>query len=127
MPAEKVTWEQIGEKNGFALISPAYKSNGHVFTSGCVGTDPKTGELPTDVTEQTENAIKNLKIVLETSQSSLDKVLKVLLFISNAEDAPKINAVYAKYFTSKPARSCVIVAFPNSSLKVELECVAEYD
>lgn len=121
---QQLSWEDIDRK-GNSLLSPAYKSNGHVFTSGCLGTD-SSGSLPEDVTEQTENAILNLKHVLEVSGSSLDKVLKVLLFIGDRADQPAVNQVYKKYFTSHPARSCVIIGFPNPKVKVELECVAQY-
>lgn len=122
---ERISWESINAK-GNTLLSPAYKSNGHVFASGSVGSDPLTGTIPTDVKLQTEFAIVNLERVLKAAGSSLDKVLKVLLFIADPADAPAVNEVYAKYFTSKPARSAIIVGFPNPKLKVELECVAEY-
>lgn len=121
---QKVSWEDINSK-GNPLLSPAYKSNGHVFTSGCLGTNC-CGNLPEDVTEQTENAILNLEKVLKQSGSSLDKVIKVLLFISDRADQPAVNKVYKKYFTSKPARSCVIIGFPNPKVKVEVECIAQY-
>lgn len=120
----KVTWADLN-KTGNKLLSPSVKSNGHVFTSGCLGTD-ENGSLPESVTEQTENAIKNLKEVLEASGSSLDRVLKVLLFVADGAYAAEVNKVYAKYFTSQPGRSCVVVGFPNKAVKVELECVAEY-
>lgn len=124
--AQKVTWEQIN-RPGFEILSPAYKSNGHIFTSGSVGNDPVTDVLPEDVEQQTINAIENLKNVLEKSGSSLDRVLKVLLFISDRSSAPIVNKVYAKYFPHAPARSCVMVQFPNEAYKVEMEAVAEYD
>ncbi|TID29489.1 hypothetical protein CANINC_001944 [Pichia inconspicua] len=122
--AKIITWEQIGEK-GNGLLSPSVKSNGHVFTSGCLGTD-KNGELPESVIEQTENAICNLKKVLHASGSSIDRVMKVLLFIGDASYANEVNKVYAKHFTTQPGRSCLVVGFPNPAVKVELECVAEY-
>lgn len=122
---QKVTWADIAQK-GNTLLSPAYKLNGHVFTSGSIGTN-ESGELPVSVEEQTENAIKNLESVLKFSGSDLKRVLKVLLFISDGKDAATVNKVYAKYFVNQPARSCVIVQFPNSNIKVELECVAEYE
>lgn len=120
----KVSWEDLSKK-GNKLLSPSVKSNGHVFTSGCLGTDAE-GNLPESATEQTENAIENLKEVLEASGSSLDKVLKVLLFVADGKYAAEVNEVYKKYFTSQPARSCVVVGFPNKAVKVELECIAEY-
>lgn len=122
---EKVTWESVNQE-GNALLSPAYKSNGHVFTSGCVGNDA-SGNFPESVVEQTELAIKNLETVLKASGSSLDKVLKVLLFVADGKYAPEVNAVYAKYFTTQPGRSCVVVGFPNPAIKVELECVAQFE
>lgn len=123
---EKITWEDINQK-GNKLLSPAHKSNGHVFTSGAVGSHPVTNAIPTDVKLQTEYAIKNIETVLKASGSSLDKVLKVLLFIAHPADAAAVNEVYAKYFTTQPSRSCIVVGFPNPQLKVELECVAEYE
>lgn len=121
---EQVSWEKVNRK-GTTFLSPAYKSNGHVFCSGSVGTDA-AGKIPTDVKLQTEIAIKNLEGVLKASGSSLDRVLKVLLFVAHPADAAKVNEVYAKYFITKPARSCIVVGFPNPEIKVELECVAEY-
>lgn len=85
------------------------------------------GKLGPDASTQTELAILNLKKVLEASGSSLDKVLKVLLFIKNREDAAAVNAVYKKYFTTQPGRSCIMVDFPNPDILVELECIAEYE
>lgn len=121
---KKVTWDDISQ-SGNDLLSPAWKLNGHVFTSGCLGTDA-TGNLPESVEQQTENAIKNLEAVLKFSGLNLNRVLKVLLFISDRNDAAVVNKVYAKYFVNQPARSCVILQFPNPNIKVELECIAEY-
>lgn len=123
---KRISWESINPK-GNPLISPAYKSNGHVFTSGSAGSDHSTGVIPADVRLQTELAIKNLEKVLKAAGSSLDKVLKVLLFIAHPSEAAAVNEVYAKYFTSKPARSTIVVRFPHPELKVEMECVAEYE
>jgi len=114
------------DANSTSFLSPAYKSNGHVFTSGQVGNDPTTGEFPNCVKKQTEFAIQNAEKVLKAAGTTLDKALKVLLFISDASDAAAVNEVYTKYFTNKPARSCIIVGFPNKAIKVELEVVAEY-
>lgn len=122
--AQKVTWEEIAQKSN-GLHSAAWKLNGQVFTSGCLGTEP-SGHLPESVEQQTENAIKNLEVILKYSGSDLNRVLKVLLFISDRADGEAVNRIYKKYFVNKPARSCVVVQFPNPSVKVELECVAEY-
>lgn len=123
MPATRVTPESVGTKDN-GLLSPAYISNGHVFTAGQIGIDNATGQIPELVEEQTELAIANLKTVLEAAGSSLDKVFKVLLFVADPLYGPKVNEVYKKYFPQQPARSCVVVGFPLSTLKVELEVVA---
>lgn len=124
MPAQRLEWSAIGASEN-AILSPAYISNGHVFTAGQVGADIKTGAIPELLEEQCVIAFENLKTVLEASGSSLDKVFKVLLFVSDALFGPTVNSVYVKYFPHRPARSCVVVGFPNAAIKVELEAVAE--
>ncbi|SCW03857.1 LAFE_0H00562g1_1 [Lachancea fermentati] len=126
--AKQVQWSEVGPGKGYAILSPAYvasKSNDLVFTSGCVGTDPVTGDLPEDLEKQITNALENLKNVLRASNSSMDKVLKILLFVADPSYANTVNEVYARYFPNAPARSCIVVAFPSPALKVELECIAE--
>lgn len=120
----RISNTEVGRPEGFN--SAAVKTNGLVFTSGNVGIDYTTGEYPESVEEQAHNAFKNLEATLKTSGSSLSQVVKVLLFISNGEDGPKINEIYTKYFSEKPCRACVIVQFPNPKIKLELECVAEH-
>ncbi|CEP22952.1 unnamed protein product [Cyberlindnera jadinii] len=124
-PVRQITWEDIGS-SGNNLLSPAYATRDLVFTSGQLGTD-STGKLPANCIAQTENALKNVIKVLEASGSSIDKSLKVLLLIKNREDVSAINEVYAKYFTTKPARSAILVGFPNPNVLVEIEVVAEVD
>lgn len=126
MPAQKLTWDALEAKEN-SILSPAYISNGHVFTAGQVGADFSTGEFVDSVEDQTELAIVNLKKVLEASGSSLDKVIKVLLFVSQPLYAAVVNKIYAKYFPQSPARSCVVVLFPNPAVKVELEAIATTD
>ncbi|AQZ11666.1 (ZYRO0D09856g) [Zygosaccharomyces parabailii] len=122
----RVSWKQVGapEHN---LLSPAYITSSDrelVFTSGCVGTD-SSQNLPECPVEQAKNAFENLSKVLEASGSSLDNVLKVLLFVRDPAIAPSVNRIYQKYFPGKPARSCIVVAFPDARIHVELECVAQ--
>ncbi|CDO94273.1 unnamed protein product [Kluyveromyces dobzhanskii CBS 2104] len=126
--ARKITWQDVGVRDGFPLISPGFVSESRaplLFTSGCVGTDPVTDELPEDLEQQARNMMTNLKKVLEVSGSSFDSVLKVLLFVSDGSYAGVVNKVFKEYFPNQPARSCVVVSFPNTKLKVELECIAE--
>lgn len=124
--AKQIQWEEVGATS-HALLSPGYvtaKNSQTLYTSGCVGSDPKTGEIPDCIEAQTRNALENLKAILKAGGSSLDSVLKVLIFVSHGTYAAGFNKVYKEYFPGKPARSCVVVAFPDPSLKVELECVA---
>jgi 2-iminobutanoate/2-iminopropanoate deaminase len=97
-----------------------------IFTSGQLPLCPKSGELVgTGIAEQTEQAINNLKAVLEAGGAGLDGVVKTLCFLADMQDFAAFNEVYAKYFTGKPARSTVAVRqLPRNAL-VEIEAVAE--
>lgn len=106
--------------------SQAVASGNLIFTSGQIPIDPKTGELVSGgIEEQTERVCENLKTVLEAAGSSLEKVVKTTCFLASISDFAAFNAVYAKYFTQSPARSCFQVgALPKGAL-VEVEAVAE--
>ena len=97
-----------------------------LFTSGQIPLDPTTGEMVgTDVTAQTEQVMKNLAAVLEAAGSSFENVIKTTCFLADIADFAAFNAVYAKYITSAPARSCVAVRdLPKGSL-VEVEVIAK--
>ena len=96
-----------------------------IYTSGQIPLDPHTGDLVSGgIEEQTTQVIKNLSAVLEEAGSSLDRVIKTTCFLGNIGAFTKFNAVYEKYFTGKPARSCVEVsALPKGAL-VEIEVIA---
>jgi 2-iminobutanoate/2-iminopropanoate deaminase len=106
--------------------SQAKISGGFVYTSGQIPVNPATGAIEaTDITGQTEQVCKNIKAVLESAGSSLDKVVKTVCFLADIADFTAFNKVYEKYFTSCPARSCVAVkALPKGAL-VEVETIAE--
>ena len=106
--------------------SQAMKVGNLVFTSGQIPINPSTGNIEaTDITAQTEQVCKNLLAVLEAAGSSADKVVKTTCFLNDMADFAAFNAVYATYFPSCPARSCVAVkALPKGSL-VEVEAIAE--
>ncbi len=97
-----------------------------VFTSGQIGIDPATGSIEaTDITGQTEQVIRNLGAVLAAAGSSLEKVVKTTCFLQHIQDFAAFNAVYEKFFTTRPARSCVeVAALPKGAL-VEIEVIAE--
>lgn len=107
--------------------SQAVECGGMVYTSGMIPINPATGELVTgSVEEQAEQAISNLEALLTAAGSSIDKVVKTVVFISDMEDFAKINEIYAKYFKEPyPARSCVQVARLPKDVAIEIEAVAE--
>lgn len=96
-----------------------------VYTSGQIPLVPESGVLAHGgIEEQTEQAIQNLSAVLQAAGNSLEKVIKTTCFLKNMGDFAAFNAVYEKYFTGKPARSCVEVsALPKGAL-VEIEAIA---
>lgn len=97
-----------------------------LFTSGQIPLDPETGNMVgANVTEQTEQVMKNLAAVLEATGTSFDNVIKTTCFLADIADFAAFNEVYAKYITSAPARSCVAVKdLPKGSL-VEVEVIAQ--
>ncbi len=106
--------------------SQAIRSGNLVFTSGQIAIDPTTGNVEAaDITGQTHRVCQNLKAVLEAAGSSLDRVVKTVCYLSDMENFAAFNAVYATYFTAKPARSCVAVKTLPKNVLVEVETVAE--
>ena len=106
--------------------SQAIAANGFVFTSGQVPIDPKAGKIvATTIEEQTEQVMKNLQCVLAQGGVSFDRVVKTTCFLADIADFAAFNEVYAKYFTSKPARSCVAVKDLPKGVLCEIEAIAE--
>ena len=106
--------------------SQAIEVNGMVFTSGVIPINPATNELVTGSIEvQAEQAIGNLAALLEAAGTSVDNVVKTVVFIKNMDDFGKVNEIYAKYFTKDfPARSCVEVARLPKDVLIEIEAIA---
>ena len=97
-----------------------------VYTSGQIAINPESGNVETDSIEaQTEQVCKNIKELLTASGSDISKVVKTTCFLKNMEDFAAFNAVYEKYFVSKPARSCVAAAELPKNVLVEIDTVAE--
>ena len=122
--------EIISTDKAPAAIGPysqAVKVGNLLFTSGMIPIDPATNTLVEGGIEvQTERALENVKALLEASGTSLDKVVKTVVFIKNMDDFAKVNEIYAKYFTSDfPARSCVEVARLPKDVLIEMEAIAE--
>ena len=121
--------EKIYTKNAPDAIGPysqAVKANGLVFTSGQIAINPATGEVEaTTIEAQTEQVCTNLKNVLKAAGSSLDKAVKTVCFLADMGDFAAFNEVYGKYFTGKPARSCVAAKQLPKNVLVEVEVIAE--
>ena len=96
-----------------------------VYTSGQLPVNPTTGLVSDDVKEQTKQSLENVKAILEQAGTSLDKVVKVVVFIKDMNDFAQVNEVYGQYFTENaPARSCVEVARLPKDCEVEIEAIA---
>jgi 2-iminobutanoate/2-iminopropanoate deaminase len=106
--------------------SQAVKAGGFVFVSGQVPIDPATGELVGEtVEEQTRQSLENIKAILTAAGVSLDKVVKVSVFIKNMDDFEAVNKIYSQYFAERfPARVCVQVAKLPLDAKLEIEAIA---
>ena len=105
--------------------SQAIVCGGFVFTSGQIPIDPANGNVVGDtIEEQTERVMLNLGEVLKASGSDYTKAVKTTCFLADIGDFSAFNGVYAKYFTQKPARSCVAVKDLPKGVKVEVEVIA---
>ena len=118
----------IATKNAPAAIGPysqAYTANGFLFTSGQVALNPETGAVVgSSIEEQAERVCKSIGAILEAAGTDFGKVVKTTCFLADMKDFAAFNAVYEKYFVSKPARSCVAVRELPRQLLCEVEAIA---
>lgn len=117
----------IQTENAPAAIGPysqGYAANGFVFTAGQIPVDPKTGEIPAGIEAQTHQSCQNLGAILAAAGTDFSKVVKTTCFLADMADFAQFNAVYAQYFTSKPARSCVAAKDLPKGVLCEIEAVA---
>ena len=115
-------------KNAPGAIGPysqGFEVNGFVFTSGQIPVDPVSGEVPEGITAQAEQSCKNVGAILECAGISFDNVVKTTCFLADMGDFAAFNEVYARYFTSKPARSCIAVKALPKGVLCEIEAIAE--
>lgn len=121
--------EKVYTKNAPDAIGPysqAVKCGNLVFTSGQIAINPASGQVEADTIEgQTEQICKNLVAVLEAAGTSIEKVVKTTCFLSDMADFAAFNEVYGRYFTSKPARSCVAAKQLPKNVLAEVEVIAE--
>ena len=105
--------------------SQGFLTNGFVYTSGQIPVNPADGTIPEGIAAQTEQSCKNVGAILEAGGSGFDKVVKTTCFLADIADFAAFNEVYAKFFTSKPARSCVAVKDLPKGVLCEVEAIAE--
>ena len=105
--------------------SQGFIAGGFVYPSGQIPVNPADGIVPEGIAAQTEQSCKNVGAILEAAGSGYDKVIKTTCFLADIADFAAFNEVYAKYFTSKPARSCVAVKDLPKGVLCEIEAVAE--
>ena len=121
--------KKIYTENAPAAIGPYSQAIVHgdlVFTLGQIPINPETGNVDAEgIVAQTEQVMKNLDAVLTAAGSSFEKAIKTTCFLSDMADFAAFNEVYAKYFTEKPARSCVAVKTLPKGVLVEVEVIAE--
>lgn len=104
--------------------SQATKGTATLFTSGQLGIDPATGELPQDFTAQARQAFENLKAIIEAAGGSMTNVMKITIFLTDMANFPAVNAVMQEYCQAPyPARSCFAVAALPKSGAVEVEAI----
>lgn len=118
----------IATNNAPGAIGPysqGFEANGLVFTSGQIPVDPATGNIPEGIAAQAEWSCKNVGAILEAAGVGFENVIKTTCFLADMGDFAAFNEVYAKYFTSKPARSCVAVKALPKGVLCEIEAIAE--
>ena len=117
----------IETKNAPGAIGPysqGWEVNGFVFTSGQIPVDPHSGEVPDGIAAQAAQSCKNVGAILEAAGSDLTRVVKTTCFLADMGVFAAFNEVYAQYFTSKPARSCVAVKDLPKGVLCEIEAIA---
>ncbi|MEZ3420839.1 MAG: RidA family protein [Eubacterium sp.] len=121
--------EYVSTKNAPDAIGPysqAVKANGLLFTSGQIAINPATGNVEAETIEdQTVQVCENLKAVCEAAGTSVEKAVKTVCYLADMDDFAAFNGVYGRYFTGKPARSCVAVKALPKGVLCEIEVIAE--
>ena len=117
----------IATTNALVAIGPysqGWVVGDMVFASGQIPVNPATGEVPEGIAAQTEQSCKNVAAIMEAAGVGMENVVKTTCFLADIADFVAFNEVYAKYFTSKPARSCVAVKDLPKGVLCEVEAIA---
>lgn len=120
--------KEIKTTNAPGAIGPysqGFITGGLAFTSGQIPVDPATGNVPDGIAAQAHQSCKNVGALLEEAGTGFAHVLKTTCFLADMADFAAFNAVYAEYFVSKPARSCVAVKELPKGVLCEIEAIAE--
>ena len=104
--------------------SQGYEANGMVFTSGQIPINPADGSIPMGIAAQAEQSCKNVGAILNGAGTGFENVVKTTCFLADMGDFAAFNEVYAKYFISRPARSCVAVKTLPKGVLCEVEAIA---
>ena len=104
--------------------SQGYEVNGLVFTSGQIPVDPASGAIPEGIAAQAEQSCKNVGAILAAAGAGYENVVKTTCFLADMGDFAAFNEVYARYFVSRPARSCVAVKYLPNGVLCEVEAIA---
>ena len=118
----------IATTNAPGAIGPysqGFEVNGFVYTSGQIPVNPVDGSVPEGIAAQAQQSCKNVGAILEAAGLDFTKVFKTTCFLADMADFAAFNEVYAKYFVSKPARSCVAVKTLPKNVLCEIEAIAE--
>lgn len=119
--------EKIHTQNAPAAIGPYSQGicvDPFVYTSGQIPVDPASGMIPDGISAQAEQSCKNVAAILAEAGSSMENVIKTTCFLQDMADFAEFNEVYAKYFVSNPARSCVAVRELPKGVLCEIEAIA---
>ena len=117
----------IETKNAPGAIGPysqGYEANGFVYTAGQIPIDPATGAVAEGIAAQADQSCRNVGAILEAAGIGFEQVIKTTCFLADMDDFAAFNEVYAKYFLSKPARSCVAVRTLPKGVLCEIEAIA---
>lgn len=129
MSNSKETLKKVHTDNAPEAIGPytqAIIADSIVYTSGQIAINPSTGNVEAqDIEGQTEQIMKNLGAILDSAGSSFEQAIKTTCFLADMNDFAKFNEIYGRYFTSKPARSCVAVKTLPKNVLAEVEVIAK--
>lgn len=120
--------KKIQTEKAAAAIGPYSQgicSGGLLFTSGQIPVNPQSGEVPEGIEAQTVQALENLKAIAEEAGTDLSRTVKTTCFLTDMDYFARFNAIYADYFTERPARSCIAVKALPKDVLVEIEAIIE--